>query len=532
MGIDCEDFLLIFFFPSIYLIYVCNSLQQQITGVFRPYVTSSFNLHSLTATTGIVSNLVSGLARLPLSKILDVWGRAEGFCIMVFMLTVGLVMMAACDSVETFCAAQVFYWVGYTGITYVLAVVIADTTKLRNRGLMFGIANTPFIFTTWAGGPAAESFLAGPGWRWGFGSFAIISPFIYMSLPILFWITTRKANAKGMIKPRAASGRTVLQSIWFYTVELDLFGLLLICAGLSLFLLTASIYSYQEKQWESPLIICFLVFGILLLIMFGIWEKFFAPKCFLPMAMLFDRTVFGSCIYAALAFASFYIWNSYFFSFLVVVNNQTVTHASYITNIYSIGSCFWAVIVGLLIRYTGRFKWLPLYFGCPISVLGVALMVVFRQPNVNIGYIIMCQIFIAFGGGTTVIVQQLAATAAVDHSSVAVVLAIQYAFANVGGAIGQSLASAIWTGVFPDRLQKYLPEESIGNISSIYGDMTVQSSYPIDSPTRQAIMRAYGDAQRHMLIGGACFLAVGWFFILIWRDISVRHNKQTKGNVL
>lgn len=519
------------FVRSIYLIYVCDSLQQQITGVFRPYVTSNFNLHSLTATTGILSNLISGLARLPLSKILDVWGRAEGFCIMVFMLTLGLIMMAACDSVETFCAAQVFYWVGYTGITYVLAVVISDTTSLKNRGLMFGITSTPFIFTTWAGGPAAERFLEGPGWRWGFGSFAIITPVICMSLPIVFWIASRKAANQGLMKPRAASGRTVMQSIWFYTVELDLLGLLLICAGLSLFLLPASLYSYQKDQWESPMIICMLVFGILLLIIFGLYEKFVAPKSFLPMGMLFDRTVFGSCVYAALAFASFYIWNSFFFSFLVVVNNQSVTHASYITNIYSIGSCFWAVVVGLLIKFSGRFKWLPLYFGVPISVLGVALMVVFRQPDVNIGYIIMCQIFIAFGGGTTVICQQIAATAAVDHGSIAVVLAIQYAFANVGGAIGQSLASAIWTGVFPERLLRYLPEESIENYANIYGDMTVQSSYPVGSPTRVAITQAYGDAQRYMLIGGACFLAFGWFFTLIWRDISVRHSKQTKGNV-
>jgi MFS family permease len=516
---------------SIYLIYLVDSLQQQITGVFRPFVTSNFNLHSLTATTGVLSNLISGLARLPLSKILDVWGRAEGFSIMVFFLTIGLVMMAACDSVETFCAAQVFYWVGYTGITYVLAVVISDTTSLKNRGLMFGIMSTPFIYTTWAGGPAAENFIAGPGWRWGFGSFAIITPVVCMSLPIVFWLSSRKASQRGLIKPRAASGRSVLQSIWFYTVELDLLGLLLICAGLSLFLLPASLYSYQKDQWRSPMIICMLVFGILLLIIFGLYERFFAPKSFLPMGMLFDRTVFGSCVYAALAFASFYIWNSYFFSFLVVVQNQTITHASYITNIYSIGSCFWAVIVGLLIRYSGRFKWLPLYFGVPMSVLGVALMVVFRQPNVNIGYIIMCQIFIAFGGGTTVITQQLAATAAVDHGSVAVVLAIQYAFANVGGAIGQSISAAIWTGVFPDRLMRYLPEDAIENFASIYGDMTVQSSYPWGSPARSAINQAYGDAQHYMLIGGACFLAFGFFFVLIWRDISVKHSKQTKGNV-
>lgn len=524
--------MLILAYAIVYLIFIVDSFQQQVTNVFRPFVTSNFELHSLTATTGILSNLISGLARLPLAKILDVWGRSEGLAIMIFFLTMGLVMMAACNNVETFCAAQIFYWIGYNGITYTLSVFIADTTKLKNRALMLAFASTPYIFTTWAGGPAAEAFLAGAGWRWGFGVFTIITPIVCASLCVVLSYNSRKAQREGILKPRAASGRTLGQSIWFYIIEVDLLGLIMICGGLSLFLLPFSLYSYQADGWRSPMIICMLVFGIVLLIIFGVYERFFAPKSFLPMGLLFNRTVFGSCVYAALAFISYYIWNSFFMSFLIVVNDQSVTHASYIANIYSIGACFWSVIVGLLIKASGRFKWLALYFGVPISVLGVALMVVFRQPSVNVGYIIMCQIFIAFGGGTTVICQQMAAMAATDHQRVAVVLAIQYAFASIGGAIGQSISAAIWTGVFPDRLMRYLPEDAMEDFALIYGDMTVQSSYPVGSPTRTAITQAYGDSQRYMLIAATCFLAVGWFFVLMWRDISVKHNKQVRGNVV
>lgn len=82
------------------------------TGSLTPYVTSSFQQHSLTATTGIMSNLIGGIFKLPLAKILDIWGRPQGFMIMVIFLTLGLVMMAACQNVETYAAAQVFYWVG------------------------------------------------------------------------------------------------------------------------------------------------------------------------------------------------------------------------------------------------------------------------------------------------------------------------------------------------------------------------------------------------------------------------------------
>lgn len=87
-------------------------MQQQIRFSFLPYVTSSFQLHSLTATTGIMSGIIGGLVKLPLAKILDIWGRPQGFALMVFCLTIGLIMMAACQNVETYASAQAFSWVG------------------------------------------------------------------------------------------------------------------------------------------------------------------------------------------------------------------------------------------------------------------------------------------------------------------------------------------------------------------------------------------------------------------------------------
>ena len=70
--------------------------------------------------------------------------------------------------------------------------------------------------------------------------------------------------------------------------------------------------------------------------------------------------------------------------------------------IYSVGSCIWSFGAGILIAKTGRFKAQALFFGVPVTLLGAGLMVHFRQPNVNIGLIVMCQVFIACAGGTLV----------------------------------------------------------------------------------------------------------------------------------
>lgn len=395
---------------------------------------------------------------------------------------------------------------------------------------MFAFIASPYIATVWITGPLAQAWINGPGFRWAFGAFAIITPLTSLPLYILMQWNYKKAVKAGFM-PAQKSGRTLFQSIKHYAIEYDLFGLLLLCAGFALFLLPFSIYSYQARGWQSPMIICMIVFGILFLIAFVLWEIFGAPIRFMPWHLLKDRTVLGCNILAAVLFIEFYIWNSYFTSFLQVVPGMNLTQTGYISNIYSIGSCFLAIFSGFYLRWTGDFKKQSLFFGLPLTLLGVGLMIHFRQPDVNIGYIIMCQIFIAFGGGCLVITQQVGAMAATTHQYVAVVLAVEGMSSSIGGAIGATVAAAIWTGKFYPSLQRLLPAESLDQAATIYGDLTVQMSYPLGTPTRDAINEAYGESQMIMCVAATAILALAVAAVFMFRDIDVRQRKQVKGLV-
>lgn len=94
-------------FYSILLIYGLNSIQAQVTSNLMAYVVSDFSAHSLIPVIGIVSGIMSGVLRLPIAKLLDLWGRAEGFALMTLISTIGLVLMASCRSIQTYAAAQV-----------------------------------------------------------------------------------------------------------------------------------------------------------------------------------------------------------------------------------------------------------------------------------------------------------------------------------------------------------------------------------------------------------------------------------------
>ena len=44
---------------------------------------------------------------IPLPRAMDTFGRAEGFLAMAVFATLGLIIMAACQNLPTFCAAYV-----------------------------------------------------------------------------------------------------------------------------------------------------------------------------------------------------------------------------------------------------------------------------------------------------------------------------------------------------------------------------------------------------------------------------------------
>ncbi|CEG63624.1 hypothetical protein RMATCC62417_00739 [Rhizopus microsporus] len=514
----------------IWIIHFVLALSSGINATLTPYVTSAFQSHSLTATTTIISSMISGLIVLPYAKLINVWGRPQGFALMVFSMTIGLIMMAGCNNVKTYCAAQVFYQVGSSGLSFIMTIFIADTTSLKNRAFMIAFEASPWIATVWAYGPAAQSILNTIGFRWGFGIWAIVIPIVCTPLFGLFYYNLLKARKAGLI-PQKESSRTWTESVVYYTKEFDVVGLLLICTGLALFLLSFSLYSYQPEQWKSPLIICFLIFGGLLIIAFAAYEKWCASVTFIPWNLMMDRTVFSTYTMAASIYIAWYLWDSYFYSYLIVVYNLSVSQATYITNIYTIGSTVWSLVMGVIIRYNGRLKWQALYFGVPVTILGVGLMIHFRQPDVNIGFIIMCQIFIAFGGGTLVICEQMTVMAVSSHQYVPAVLSMENMVVSIGSSIGSTIAAAMWSGIFPEKLALHLPASAQGDIASIYGSIEVQTSYPVGSDERNAINRAYSDTQRLMLISATCLYSITLISVMFWKDVDVRQLKKVKGLV-
>jgi len=330
-----------------------------------------------------------------------------------------------------------------------------------------------------------------------------------------------------LLKDKPKSGRTLKESAWFYVIEFDLLGVFLLTAGLSLFLLPFTIAGSAEDDWKSAHIIVMLVIGFCCLIAFALAERFLAPVPFLPWEMLSDRTVIGACLIDATYQIAYYCWFDYFTSYLQVVFGTSLATAGYIASIFDVVSGVWLFCVGFAIKGTNCFRWL-LWIAVPLYLLGVGLMIHFRQPEWSVGYTIMCQVFIAFAGGTMIICQQVAVLSASDHNNAASALAFLNVFGNIGGGIGGSISGAIWTHTMPDALQRYLPADAVGDWETIYEDLATQLSYERGTPVRDAIIEAYASAQSKMLIAGTAIMATSLIWMFVIRDVKLT-KQQTKG---
>ncbi|KAI1503312.1 major facilitator superfamily domain-containing protein [Biscogniauxia marginata] len=517
-------------YSFIFLCSFAKDLQWQVMSNLMPFVVSEFSSHSLIPTIGIVASILSGILKLPVAKLIDTWGRPQGLASMIVLATFGLLLMSASQSVKTYAASQVIYQTGISGFQYVLDIIIADTSSLKNRTLALAFSSTPNLVTSFLGPVIAGAFYDGSGWRRAFVIFSVF--FFVLSLPVLFILSlnTSKAKKMGLLQKPARAGPWTVQSIRQHLIDWDALGLFLITAGLTLILVPFSLAGSKETSHGLNSFTAALVIGFVCMVAFVLHERR-TERPFVKFSLLCSPNVAGAWLLCITIFVAYFSWDGYYTSYLQVVHNLTITEAGYIGHIYGFGSCIWAIVVGYLIRRSDRFKWIAVA-ALPVHILGGASMIIFRRPDTHLAWVVICQILITIGGSTLVICDQMAVYSVANHTEMASVMALLSLAMYVGSATGSSLSGAIWNMTLPEALAELLPQLSSDELAWIGSDLKKQLSYPMGSPIRDAIIAAYGKAQLRMCIVGTLISLLEIVAVAMWKDSKLSQSRQVKGMVI
>ncbi|KAI0535641.1 siderochrome-iron transporter MirC [Xylaria digitata] len=524
---------------GIFLMAFTTSLEGQVTYSVVAFATSSFSSHSLIATVYVIQGVVNAVIKPPMAKIADVFGRLEAFTICIVLYVLGYIQMAASANVQTFAAAQIFYSAGSTGLQILQQVFVADTSDLANRALFSSLPDTPFLVTTWIGSIIGGAIVASSTWRWAYGIWAIILPVVFLPLALTLLLNGRRAKRMGLQpeKRNFTEGGilSVITNIWN---QLDIGGIILLSASFALILIPLTLTKSTPGGWQSPTIIALIVVGGVLLIAFPLWEgsKKLAPHPLIPLELLRSRTFCAGCAIGFFYFLVFYLSvQPYFYSYLLVVQRQSIPAAGHITQTFSFTSTVTSIVVSLMIKYTRHYK----YFvtsGSLIYLLGVGLMIRYRTEDASVGSLVGTQIAVGIGGGMLNVPAQLGVQASASHQQVAAATAVFLTLVEIGGAVGSAISGAVWTQLIPSKLSHYLPAELASQAHTIFGDIGVASdysTYPPGSPARIAINRSYQETMHVLLMIAVVLCAPLVLLSFFMRNYKLDAVKQgVKGKVI
>jgi hypothetical protein len=189
----------------------------------------------------------------------------------------------------------------------------------------------------------------------------------------------------------------------------------------------------------------------------------------------------------------------YFYSYLQVVQGHSVVTAGRVTQTFAFTSTISAVAVSFLIKYTKRYR--PFVTaGCVIYIGGLLLMLWDHKGQSSTLANLIIQTIVGGGAGLLNVPVQLGVQASASHQEVAAATAMFLTSLEMGGAVGSAISGAIWTSSIQTKLDLYLPPESKKDAAEIFGKLTKALSYPMGSPTRIAINRAYEETMTRLLI--------------------------------
>ncbi|KAG5770721.1 hypothetical protein H9Q72_002510 [Fusarium xylarioides] len=527
--------------------FVCQFLKYA-TKVYDAYATSAFQRHSALATANVVSTII-GLVTYPImAKFSNVFGRAEGLTFSILFLFLSQVMYAACQNIATYIAGGIFESIGDTGYVIMQQVFIADTTSLINRGLWTSLPESfASIPTLYLGSIVADSVLKHSTWRWGYGMWALILPFCAAPLIITLYVLQRRARKAGYRRRGAwdAADKTqplskrIINLIW---VDLDILGAVLLVLGLGLTLIPLSLTGARNSdRWDQGSYIAVLVIGVVVVVVFFVWDTKFAKVPFVPFRMIKERTVVAACVLSILDFFHYSCFTLFFPSYLQVAGGFSPGHATRIDNALRVAFQIASVLVGILMKYTKRSQ-IFVFIGVPLCVLGQGLMIHFVNMNgghANEASFITAKTLVGVGREFYQTAAQVSIQALVAKEDVPVVTGVYYAAMNFGGAVGTSVGGAIWNNILPQKLTTYLPEQAKPNALKIYKSIVVAQKFAKGTPVRAAIDQAYRETQRLLAIAATCSLAPMLIVMFALKAVDltkvdeakIEENKSTDGEV-
>ncbi|KAK4041434.1 major facilitator superfamily domain-containing protein [Parachaetomium inaequale] len=489
------------------------ALDVTIVTVAVPTIAQEFQSTAGYTWIGSAYMLATAAAAPMWGKISDIWGRKPIMLIAVGVFWVGSLLSAVSVGMGMLIVARAVQGVGGGGIVILVNVCISDLFSMRKRGIYFGAMGMVWAVASAVGPVLGGVFTSEVTWRWCF----------YINLPISGVGMAVLAFVLKLHNPRTPMRQGLAAVDWLGSVTV-VGATLMVMLGLELGGVT--------YPWDSPTVVCLIVFGFVTAALFVVIEWKVAEFPLVPMYLFSMRS--GAASLAVGALQGFvFISGSYYLPlyFQAVLGASPLMSGVYILP-WVMSLSLVSAGTGIVIKKTG--KYLPcIVFGMVTMALGFGLFIDL-EPRANWTKIVLYQIVAGIGVGPNFQSPLIALQTTVGPRDMASATGT-FAFVR---QLFTSISIVIGGVVFQNGMEKQYPRlvEQLGpDVASQFSGSNAASSVglvaQLPQQLRQIARDAYFESLRTMFILYVAFAGLGVLvsFLVGSRTLSKDHTEHKTG---
>ncbi|OCL12975.1 MFS drug transporter [Glonium stellatum] len=499
----------------LYLVLFVAALDQTIIATSIPTISAA--LHSASGYTWIGgAYLLANAAAGPIwAKCSDIWGRKPALLGAVGIFAIASIIAAMSTSMKMLIAARALQGTAGGGLLQLVTITISDLFSMRSRALYIGSMGAIWALAGSAGPLIGGAFTQLVNWRWCF----------WINLPACGTAFVFLLLFLDVHNPRTKLREGVMAVDWFGTFSI-LAVTLLILLGLD--------FGGATFPWDSPKVICLIVFGTLMIGFFLFSEQRLAKYPLIPLS-IFKNWSNNATFLVAFAHSIVSIGIEYYLPlYFQSVKQASPLRSGILILPMIITEATVDIMVGILIHQTGRYREIT-WAGVILMTLGTGLYINFRTDTSvakiagfeiigGIGTALLFQTPLIAIQNTVSQADTATATATLGlirnlATSLSIVLG-SVVFQNSMAARQSSLAAA---GLSKSVLEALSSDQAAANVKIVE---TIQ-----DAAQRQVVQDAFAWSLRNMFImytGVAAVAMVGGAFIK-QRHLSTEHTETKTG---
>ncbi|EAS35857.3 uncharacterized protein CIMG_01211 [Coccidioides immitis RS] len=484
-----------------------SALDATSLSVALPIIAKELGGTTLESFCAGVSFLLTSILFQPVHTALsDIFGRKQILYCCIVLFGVGSLIIGFSRDMKTLIAGRAVQGVGGGGLEALSEIILTDITTLAERPLYLGILS--FV---WAAGSAFGPLIGGMfaelvSWRW----------IAWINLPILIFPV--------VLVPLFLRLKTIPESLRTKFAKVDWIGIALFIPGLTLFALAIT-WAGSLYRWTSAGTVVPLVFGILLLIAFGVYEGY-SKTPLLPYWLFTVPTRWGALLGAFLHGLVLYTVVFYVpIYFEGSLGLEPISGA--ITALpLSVGVSISAVATAFAIEYIRRYTWAA-WSGWLLSTVGMGLFILY-DSHTSVPDRVGLQVVAALGLGILFPGLGIPVQAASDELQAGIAMGTFVFARQLGAVIGVALGSGIFANKFAAEIKNVnLPGPLKGLADGYAAISMIPTLKTLDLPRveKLVILDVYTDATRTVWITMTVISGIGLLTCFAIRELTLERTE-------